>query len=129
MFENKSLWLLLLFLVIPMVLRIKRDMGFQKVSSHRIKIRMVGLGLLSFLVSALLLGRIGYRIYQGSNAGGWESMMSDQNLAGELGVSGLGRSPISLMILLLLLSYYSAYYLLVTRRAAGLIKTMPIVTD
>jgi len=53
MLDDKLL-LLLLFMTIPIVLRVRRDLGFQKVGSSRIRVRMVGLAMVSLLITAVL---------------------------------------------------------------------------
>ncbi len=56
MFDEKLL-MLLLFMTIPIALRIRRDMGFQRADSGRITVRRLGLSVLALLLTALMIGR------------------------------------------------------------------------
>ena len=54
---DEKLLLLLLFMAIPIALRVRRDLGFQRVGSQRITIRRVGLSVLALLITAVAVGR------------------------------------------------------------------------
>ena len=54
---DEKLLILVLFLTIPIVMRIRRDLGWQKTTSRRLLFRRIGLVLLALMLSGILFLR------------------------------------------------------------------------